>query len=327
MLQSDPNSHSKSLVFARELARFGPHPHSSVPVQDALQYCRRWAKGQYENFTVVSWMLPRSLRQDFCNIYAYCRWSDNLADEVADKTESRMLLDWWGEQLQSCYTGAPVHPIMIALQLTIRKHDLPMEPLANLLSAFRQDCALNRYEDEGELLDYCRRSANPVGRILLHMAQVTDGLALELSDRICTALQLANFCQDVARDAALGRIYAPRSLWLPHGVTEELLLNQRSTPELQSMLRSWVNLAGNQFVAGWPLVHMVPGWLRTDVDLFVRGGLQILRQIDAAGYDVWTQRPTVSKWTKGKLLASSLLGRATGYHPPSPHWLEAPAHG
>jgi squalene synthase HpnC len=240
--------------------------------------------------------------------------------------ESLRLLDWWSDQLQRCYSGKPIHPVMVALQTTIRKFELPPEPLGDLLSAFRQDRVLTRYEDESEILNYCSRSANPVGRILLRMAGVTDATAVELSDKICTGLQLANFCQDVSRDAELGRIYAPRSLWQAHGVTEEMLLARRATPELKAMLKTWVGTAGAQFLAGWALVKMVPGWLRTDVDLFVRGGLAILGQIDAASYDVWSHRPTVSKWTKGRLLASSLLGQWIGYHRTVPHWLKAGSH-
>ncbi len=313
MLQTADNTTADHQFFLQELARLGPdQPPSAWSLEAAEAYCRRWAKQQYENFTVVSFVLPRRLRQDFYNVYSYCRWSDNLADEVAAPDESLRLLAWWQQQLSLCYGGRPSHPVMLALQRTIQRHALPRQPLTDLLSAFRQDQTQTRYQDDSQLLDYCRRSANPVGRIVLRLADADNEETTPLSDHICTGLQLANFCQDMARDTAIGRIYAPRSRWQKHGVTEAMLLANRSTVQLQAMLGDWVTTARSHFYAGWPLVDRVPRWLATDVDLFARGGLAILEKIEDARCDVWTQRPSVSKVKKLQLLGRSLLGRFLG---------------
>jgi squalene synthase HpnC len=299
MLQSDQSTSVEPSFFLRELAILGPdQPPSAWSLPQAQQYCRTWAARSYENFTVVSLLLPRRLRQDFQNIYAYCRWSDNLADEISEPEESLRLLDWWQQQLWLCNSGRPGHPVLVALQDTIQRHQLPMQPFEDLLSAFRQDQAVVRYATADDLADYCRRSANPVGRILLHLARASDAGNVELSDQICTALQLANFCQDMSRDAHINRIYAPQSLWAEHAVDEAMLLRRQPTPELQNMLAAWVSSARRGFHAGWPLVDRVPTWLATDVDLFVRGGMSILDAIECADYDVWTRRPTVAKFRK-----------------------------
>jgi squalene synthase HpnC len=306
-----PSSHET--FFHRELRRLGPHhPPAAWELSDANLYCRSWAKQQYENFTVVSCLLPRRFRQDFYNVYAYCRWSDNLADEIGSPDESRRLLDWWQGQLALCYSGRPAHPVLVALQATIQTHNLPIEPFTDLLAAFKQDQLVTRYADEAELLRYCEHSANPVGHILLRLAGAYDELNGKLSDEICTGLQLANFCQDMLRDAQMGRIYAPRSLWERHGVSESDLLNGRATPAMRSMLADWVESTRSYFDRGWPLVHSVPIWLATDLDLFVRGGLAILHNIEAAKFDVWSKRPVVSKPQQLQLLWRSMLDRVFG---------------
>ncbi|MEZ6135931.1 MAG: squalene synthase HpnC [Pirellulaceae bacterium] len=307
MVQSDQSTSVEARFFQRELAVLGPdHPPSAWSLTEAQQYCRNWAHRSYENFTVVSYLLPRRLRQDFQNIYAYCRWADNLADEIAEPKESLRLLDWWQQQLLLCRSGRPAHPVLVALQDTIQRHQLPLDPFEHLLSAFRQDQTVNRYATADDLQDYCRRSANPVGRILLYLAQASDGENIALSDQICTSLQLANFCQDLSRDAGINRIYVPQSLCAEHAVEEAMLLRRQPTPELRHMLADWVATTRAGFHAGWPLVDRVPSWLATDVDLFVRGGLAILDAIEQAEYDVWTRRPTVSKFRKLQMLGQSL---------------------
>ena len=307
MLQSNLSTTSKKLVFAHELARFGPDQTELVSLQQALAYCSHWATSHPENFIVASVLLPRSLRQDFHNIYAYCRWSDDLADEIDDPHRSLLLLDWWQSELELCPGGQPRHPILKALQQTLQRHNLPLEPFADLLSAFRQDQQIGRYANDWQLLDYCRRSANPVGRILLQLARAVTPTTLRLSDAVCSGLQLANFCQDMSRDAQRGRIYLPRSRWLAHDVDETMLLERRVTPQLRSALAEWVATAQQQLLEGWPLLQLVPRWLRTDIDLFVRGGLAVLQAIEAQQFDVWTKRPQVSKWTQTRLLMSTLL--------------------
>lgn len=307
MLQAAQSTTAANAFFHAELSRLGPQrPPAAWSQADAEAYCRRWARHSYENFTVVSWLLPSTVRQDFYNVYAYCRWADNLADEVADRQRSLELLAWWQQQLSLCYSGRPSHPVLVALQTTIQRHHIPITPFADLLSAFRQDQAVTRYDSDLQLLDYCTRSANPVGRILLHLGGAAEPTHEELSDRICTALQLANFCQDMSRDAAIDRIYAPRSRWQTHGVNEEMLLLRRPTRALQSLLASWVADTRVMFDAGRPLVNRVPRWLATDLDLFIRGGVAVLDAIEQQQFDVWTKRPKISKLQKLRLLGSSL---------------------
>jgi squalene synthase HpnC len=321
MLQSDSKTTANSTFFERELALHGPgsprehrantdpQSNSGYSRAEANQYCRRFAKQSYENFTVGSWLLPQQLRQDFYNIYAFCRWSDNLADEIDNPVESLHLLDWWQKELTQSFVGQPKHPIMVALQHTIREHELPISLFEDLLAAFRQDQSVLRYETETELMDYCRRSANPVGHLLLRLARAATPTNLALSDKICTALQLANFCQDMSRDAGMNRIYAPRDLWTEHGVNEPMLLARRPTPALRNMLKQWVEETRVLFDAGKPIVKSVPRWLAMDVELFVRGGEAVLAKIERARFDVWSQRPLISKFDKLRILGHAVASR------------------
>ena len=310
MLEKKLLTTAPRLDFARELARYGPNQVGATPVAESLAYCSRWAKLHYENFVVASILLPRKFRQDFHNIYAYCRWSDNLADEIPDPQESLLLLDWWQAELNECFQGSPCHPIMVALQQTVAKYRLSQEPFDDLLNAFRQDQQIYRYSDDARLLDYCRRSANPVGRLLLQLADSATAQNIDFSDRICTGLQLANFCQDIARDAELGRIYVPQSRWLAHGVDETMILASQPTEQLRSMLAEWVEHAQAELTAGRPLVARVPRWLSTDLELFIGGGLAILQAIAGCDFDVWTRRPQVSKWTQLRLFCSCWLPKS-----------------
>jgi squalene synthase HpnC len=309
MLESDLVTSSNNLNFEHELARFGPDQAITLSLAEAQRYCSRWAKQHYENFVVASVLLPRNLRQDFHNVYTYCRWSDNLADEISDPQRSLELLDWWQAELSKCFQGHSLHPVMLALQQTICQHNLAPQPFLDLLSAFRQDQHVIRYYDDQHLHDYCRNSANPVGRIVLQLAGVAQPEAFLLSDRICTGLQLANFCQDMARDAQLGRIYAPQAGWAAHGVDEAMILRGQVTDPLRRLLAEWVAQARQELQAGWPLLELVPGWLQKDLSLFIGGGLAILSAIERREYDVWTSRPRVSKWTQLRLLCSTCLPR------------------
>ncbi len=332
MLKSNLGTTSNGMIFADELVRYGPDQADPITTEQALAYCRHWAASHCENFTVASILLPRRFRQDFLNIYAYCRWSDDLADSIDDPQESLQYLDWWQAELKLCLGGRPHHPILLALQQTIQRHSLELEPFYDLLQAFRQDQRVNRYANDEELQDYCQRSANPVGRILLQLARATTPASSRLSDAVCTGLQLANFCQDMSRDAQQGRIYLPRSRWLAHGVSESMLLERSVTPELRRALAEWVRIARQSLLDGWPLVELVPCWMRTDVDLFVRGGLAILEKIEAQQCDVWTARPEVNGWTQARLLAASLMsGRSTPKRKPAQHStlarLPLPANG
>src|SRR5438128_3566264 len=187
--------------FARELARLGPQGvRRDWSLTEARAYCGRLARNHYENFSVASVLLPRRLLGHFHAIYAYCRWADDLGDETGGGPEALALLGWWRDELLRCYDRRPTHPVMIALRPTIDRFRIPPEPFLDLLRAFEQDQKVKRYETLEQLLDYCRCSANPVGRLVLYVCRAHDAERVALSDAICTGLQLANFWQDVARD-------------------------------------------------------------------------------------------------------------------------------
>ncbi len=208
-----------------ELDRLAGRNKHAAPVglSDAQAYCRKLAQTHYENFAVATRLLPRHLRQHFCNVYAYCRWSDDLADETAGGSQTLRLLDEWEDELLTCYSGTPRHPILVALADTIREFNIPADPFRQLLVAFRQDQSITRYETRDELLEYCRSSANPVGHLVLYLGRCYDATNAALANHICTALQLANFCQDVRRDWERGRLYIPRELCRRVGCREEQL--------------------------------------------------------------------------------------------------------
>jgi squalene synthase HpnC len=279
----------------------------SLASRDARRYCARLARGHYENFTVVSWFLPRSLRQHFYNVYAYCRWADDLADETGDPARALELLDEWERELDACYAGRPGHPVFVALAETIREFELPSEPFRHLLRAFRQDQRVTRYETYADLLEYCRYSANPVGRLVLMLCGYRDEERMRLSDCICTGLQLANFWQDVTVDLGKGRIYLPREDQDRFGVTEEQITRQLFTPEFAALMRFQVERTRDLFARGAPLIEMVDHRVRRDIRLFARGGEEVLRLIECQGYDVLTRRPSLSRARKAALIAGALL--------------------
>ncbi|MBN1591252.1 MAG: squalene synthase HpnC [Pirellulales bacterium] len=291
--------------FADDLARYGPGADAAKPPgrRAAERYCRRLARRHYENFVVTSFLVPRRLRQPFRNLYAYCRWADDLADETGDPARGLALLDWWEQQLRACYQGHATHPVFVALGETIRRFDLPGEPLVDLLVAFRQDQRTTRYETLDQLLDYCRYSANPVGRLVLHLGGSLDPARARLADSICTGLQLANFCQDVARDWDRGRIYLPEAHRRRWDYDESRFAARESNDAFRHLMAAEVDEAEGWLRRGWPLVGQVDPDLRLAVALFVRGGLAILEAIRRQDYDVWTARPVVGKWEKIVMLA------------------------
>ena len=310
-----------SEAFAADLRCYGPealaeHSPSSRPLSatEARAYCRSLALTHYENFRVASWLLPRQLRPHFYHVYAYCRWADDLADETGDPARSLQLLDWWQEQLLACYAGQIRHPVFIALAETIREFNIPKEPFLALLTAFRQDQHVTRYETFDELLGYCRNSANPVGRLVLYLGRCHDDDKGRLSDSVCTGLQLANFWQDVANDWGRGRIYLPLADCRDFGYNECDFAAHRSSPEFRRLLQFQVDRAERWLRDGLPLVDKMPGQLRGDVWLFVHGGLKILERIRELDYDVWKRRPKVSRLDQLRLLigclSRSLLGKS-----------------
>ena len=290
-----------------ELALYGPDAEESAPpsADESRRYCRRLARSHYENFTVASFLLPKRLRQHLCNIYAYCRWADDLADETGDPRQSLALLDWWQLQLHDCYAGRTSHPVFVALAQTIQEFKIPPRPFADLLIAFRQDQHVTRYQSMDELLGYCRNSANPVGRLVLYLAACHDERCMELSDSICTGLQLANFWQDVADDCDRGRIYLPADCRRRFGYDESMLSARQCNIPFRHLLAELVDDAQNRLESGRPLIEQVPREFRLCVALFIRGGLTILEAIRRQNYDVWSNRPVVTKWQKTRLLAGS----------------------
>jgi squalene synthase HpnC len=294
-------------VFARELERWGPRSSGETPSLAAARiYCAHVARTHYENFTVASLFLPRRLIRHFQAVYAYCRWSDDLADETAGGAEALALIDWWRGELLRCYDGEPRHPVMVALRETIRRFSIPSEPFLNLLSAFEQDQRVKRYATFAELLGYCRNSANPVGHLVLRLFECFDAGRASLADEVCTGLQLANFWQDVARDHAIGRVYLPAEDGARFGYMEDDLAARRATPAFRELMRFEVDRAREFFDRGEALVPLLPREARLDVDLFIEGGRAILRSIEEINYDVWSRRPEVTRLQKLKLLLGAI---------------------
>lgn len=307
-----------NIPIRRQLAQWGPGaPRRPAPtLAEASEYCRRLARNHYENFTVASWLLPRALRRHFCHIYAYCRWADDLADEAGDATECLQLLDWWESELNACFRGEARHPIYVALWATVREFDIPRAPFADLLRAFRQDQIKPDYATFEELLDYCRFSANPVGRLVLYVGRCHNAENLALADSVCTGLQLANFWQDVDRDLDKGRVYLPREDRERFGYTDESLSARRYDDAFATLMQFQVYRAADYLRGGIPLVELVPRRLRMDVSLFIRGGLAILAAIRRERYNVWERRPTLSRWVKAKLFLSTAMGTRPKYGNP-----------
>jgi squalene synthase HpnC len=275
-------------------------------VEDAQAYTRWLATHHYENFHVVSFLLPKHLHQDFYNVYSYCRWADDLGDEIGDRGRSLELLDWWRGELEAMYAGQTRHPVFVALAGTVERHRIPSQPFADLIQAFIQDQTVTRYQDWDDLFGYCRFSANPVGRLVLYLCGYSDPLRQRFSDATCTALQLANFWQDVTVDLQKDRVYLPLEILDRHGVTVDDLFARRFTPAFAEVMREVVEKARELFLEGLPLTGMVNRRLSLDLDLFSRGGLKVLEKIERQGYDVLAARPAISKAERVGLLVGSL---------------------
>jgi squalene synthase HpnC len=284
-------------------------PEFAPSLDQAREYCRRLARSHYENFSVASWFLPSRLRQPFFNVYAYCRISDDLGDEIGDPAASLQLLDQWEAELHACYDGSPRHPVFVALTETVRAFDIPRREFTDLLHAFRQDQSVTRYETFDELLGYCRYSANPVGHLVLYLCGYRDAERQRLSDFTCTALQLANFWQDVSADYLKGRIYLPLEDLRRFGVNESEIAQDRNTAAFCEMLKFEVERARDWFRQGLPLIAKVDRELALDLDLFSRGGREILNAIEHQKFAVLGRRPSISKPRKLALVARAALGK------------------
>jgi squalene synthase HpnC len=284
-------------------------PEQAPTTTEAQEYCRRLARTHYENFSVASWFLPERLRQDFFNVYAYCRISDDLGDEVGDANASLQLLDQWEAELDACYAGSPRHPVFVALAETVRKCEIPKQAFVDLLTAFRQDQRVSRYATFDDVVGYCHYSANPVGHLVLYVCGYRDAERQELSDFTCTGLQLANFWQDVSVDYANGRVYLPLEDLHRFGVTEDDIAARRNTSAFCDLMRFEVERARDWFHRGLPLIEKVDRELAIDIELFSRGGQEILNAIESQGYNVLGRRPVISKSRKLTLVARAAWGK------------------
>jgi squalene synthase HpnC len=284
-------------------------PASAPSLEAAREYCRGLARTHYENFSVATWFLPKKLRQDFLNVYAYCRISDDLGDEVGDATAALALLDQWQAELDACYAGTPRHPVFVALAETVKKFSIPKHEFSDLLIAFRQDQTVTRFETFDDVLAYCRFSANPVGHLVLYLCGYHDAERQRLSDYTCTALQLANFWQDVTVDYGKGRIYLPLEDLRQYSVSEDDLAQRRNTPAFCEMMKFEVERAREWFERGLPLVGKVDKDLAVDLELFSRGGREILNAIERQGFAVLGRRPVISKPRKLALVARAARGK------------------
>jgi squalene synthase HpnC len=282
-------------------------PAQAPSLPEAYTYCERLARSHYENFSVATWFLPKRLRQHFFNIYAYCRISDDLGDETGDTAASLLLLDEWETELNACYSGSPRHPVFVALAGTVREFNIPRHEFSDLLTAFRQDQTVARYETFDDLLGYCRNSANPVGHLVLYLCGYSDPERQQLSDYTCTALQLANFWQDVSVDYQKGRIYLPLESFRRFSVSEQDIAEKKNTPHFRDLMRFEVQRAREWFDRGFPLVGKVSRELAIDIELFSRGGQEILNAIERQDFAVLGNRPTISKTRKLALLARAVV--------------------
>jgi squalene synthase HpnC len=266
-------------------------PDKVPSLEEARAYCRQLTESHFH-----------------C-IYAYCRISDDLGDEVGDTQQSLALLDFWKQELDACYAGVTRHPVFVALAETISICDIPKEPFADLLVAFRQDQTVGRYQTRPDVLDYCRYSANPVGRLVLYACGYRDAERFRLSDATCTALQLANFWQDVSVDWQKDRVYIPLDDLHKFGLDESALASGCADDSFRALMSEEVAWARQLFGQGMPLLGMVDRELALDLDLFSRGGLEILRAIEKQNYDVLKMRPAISKPRKAALMLHALAAK------------------
>ena len=314
-MTSIASSESRPVPASSSLAGWDHLPHEyAIPgiapsLDEARAYCQRLATTHYENFSVATWFLPKRLRQHFYNVYAYCRISDDLGDEVGDPGLSLRLLDQWETELVACYAGTPRHPVFVALAETVRQFEIPQQEFADLLTAFRQDQTTTRYPSFADVIGYCKYSANPVGHLVLYLCGYRDAERQALSDRTCTALQLANFWQDVSVDYAKGRIYLPLEDLQRFAVREQDIAAHQNTAAFRGMMKFEVERAREWFLRGLPLVGKVDRELAIDLELFTRGGQEILNAIEQQDFAVLGRRPSISKTRKLALVARAALGK------------------
>jgi hydroxysqualene synthase len=277
-------------------------------VSKAFSFCEQLAKSHYENFPVASFFIPKEKRPYIWSVYAFARVADDFADEGDAAPQKRLeQLGRWGEYLDECYESKASHPIFIALGETIRRFNIPKEPLANLLIAFRMDVTQNRFGTFNDLLYYCRHSANPVGQLVLHIFENASERNVSLSDNICTALQLTNFWQDVAVDLRKGRLYIPLEDCERFGYTEQDIESRVVDDRFRKLMAFEVDRTRELFAAGKPLLKEATPALHFELNVTWQGGMKILEKIERLHYDVLHRRPVLSMWDKLSILSSSLL--------------------
>lgn len=281
---------------------------AAVPasLESAYRECIAIARSHYENFSVASRLMPRDMLPHVAAIYTYCRGVDDLGDEA--EGDRLALLNDWAAQLEQCYSGTPTEPRFLALQHTILAFDIERQPFLDVIEANRMDQVNTSYETYSDLLDYCRHSANPVGHLYLTLIGKNDAERRALSDATCTALQLANFWQDVKRDYAMGRIYLPLDDMRRFGYTEGELARGERTPAFRNLMAFQVERTRGLFEEGLPLVDTLDGIFKLHVKLFTLGGLRVLDAIQGQDYDVLSKRPMVTRARKAWLLAKTWLG-------------------
>lgn len=298
-----------------EFLRAHGRKFSAWSLEESLRYTRDLTREHYENFSVASLLVPRRLRQDYCNVYAYCRWADDLGDETGDPNLSLDLLRWWREQLAAMERGEAYHPVFVSLKETVARHALPRQDFEDLVRAFEQDQSKRNYAAYEELLEYCRYSANPVGRLVLRINGYRDPDLFKLSDAICTALQLANHWQDVARDWRIGRVYVPEDVMQAHGTGGSVLAADMArgtaSPELRETVRDLAERAHDLFAEGLPLADRLSGRLSVEIEMFARAGIAVLSKIRSSGFDTISKRPVVRAADHAVLLARVLARRLT----------------
>lgn len=299
-----------------QLDRFGPEHCEQLTLAQARQWAADLAISHYENFSVLSTLLPRPLRPHFACVYAFCRWADDLGDEAGDPRRSMHLLDWWRDELARCYANQPRHPVFVALVPTIEQFQIPAKPFEDLIDAFVQDQSVQRYQTWAQVVDYCTRSADPVGRLVLYMCGHRDIQRQQLSDQTCTALQLVNFWQDIRRDILeRDRIYVPTEVLARHKLShDDLIAHVRGekTCDARPVIRELMDRTWPLFDKGaelWPLLERE---IRPVIRLFWLGGRSVMRKIERMDYRTLDRRPALSKATKLRLIGRALVGRWTG---------------
>jgi squalene synthase HpnC len=305
-----------SEIAVTQHALLGAPPEYLTPLErptlvEAQAWCRELATSHYENFHVATFFLPRRVRPHFESIYAYCRVADDLGDEIADPSVATRLLDMWGSMLDECYDTPErsMHPVFVALHETVRECGVPRQLFHDLLHAFRMDQYKTEYHSWEELLVYSHYSANPVGRLVLWVCGYKEESLALLSDKVCTALQLANFWQDVVEDAERGRRYIPAEDMQRFGVDEGQIEGRVFTPEFRAMIESLVIRTRAMLHEGGEISAHVDKDLAVTLDLFRNGGNAILDGITAQDFDVLRGRPVVTKVKKVLLLAGALFGK------------------